>query len=164
MHFHIPTMLLMLVVAFGVMAMGLAFFAPAQHRALRLTALGLLVHGAGYALLGLRGDIPLLLSILGGNLGITLAAALYLLALYRFQERAPHWWLLALPVLNLLLSVATYFTAGRQAKNNGDSAAMARIVCERYLRNGCITGVFLNVINVYFMYSAITGTGFGFGF
>ena len=58
--------------------------------------------------------------------------------------------LLALPVLNLLLSVATYFTA--------------RIVCERYLRNGCITGVFLNVINVYFMYSAITGTGFGFGF
>ena len=58
--------------------------------------------------------------------------------------------LLALPVLNLLLSVATYFTAG--------------IVCERYLRNGCITGVFLNVINVYFMYSAITGTGFGFGF
>ena len=72
--------------------------------------------------------------------------------------------LLALPVLNLLLGVATYFTAGRQAKNNDDSAAMARIVCERYLRNGCITGVFLNVINVYFMYSAITGTGFGFGF
>ena len=55
--------------------------------------------------------------------------------------------LLALPVLNLLLSVATYFTAGRQAKNNDDSAAMARIVCERYLRNGCITGVFLNVVN-----------------
>ena len=54
--------------------------------------------------------------------------------------------LLALPVLNLLLSVATYFTAGRQAKNNDDSAAMARIVCERYLRNGCITGVFLNEI------------------
>lgn len=72
--------------------------------------------------------------------------------------------LLALPVLNLLLNVATYFTAGRQAKNNDDSAAMARIVCERYLRNGCITGVFLNVVNVYFMYSAITGTGFGLGF
>ena len=67
-------------------------------------------------------------------------------------------------VLNLLLSVATYFTAGRQAKNNEDSAVMARLACERYLRNGCITGVFLNVINVYFMYSAITGTGFGFGF
>ena len=72
--------------------------------------------------------------------------------------------LLALPVLNLLLSVATYFTAGRQAKNNEDSAVMARLACERYLRNGCITGVFLNVINVYFMYSAITGTGFGLGF
>ena len=69
--------------------------------------------------------------------------------------------LLALPVL---LSVATYFTAGRQAKNNEDSAVMARLACERYLRNGCITGVFLNVVNVYFMYSAITGTGFGFGF
>ena len=72
--------------------------------------------------------------------------------------------LLALPVLNLLLGVATYFTAGRQAKNNDDSAVMARLTCERYLRNGCITGVFLNVINVYFMYSAITGTGFGLGF
>ena len=106
MHFHIPTMLLMLVVAFGVMAMDLAFFAPAHHRALRLTALGLLTHGVGYALLGLRGDIPLLLSILGGNLGITLAAALYLLALYRFQERAPHWWLLALPVLIVGLGMA----------------------------------------------------------
>ena len=78
--------------------------------------------------------------------------------------------LLVLAVLPLvvaafvILSVATYFTAGRQAKNNEDSAAMARIVCERYLRNGCITGAFLNVINVYFMYSAITGTGFGLGF
>ena len=72
--------------------------------------------------------------------------------------------LLALPVLNLLLGVATYFTAGRQAKNNDDSAVMARLTCERYLRNGCVTGVFLNVINVYFMYSAITGTGFGLGF
>ena len=69
-----------------------------------------------------------------------------------------------LPVLNLLLGVATYFTAGRQAKNNEDSAVMARLTCERYLRNGCVTGVFLNVINVYFMYSAITGTGFGLGF
>ena len=81
--------------------------------------------------------------------------------------------LLALPVLNLLLSVATYFTAGPVVTHRAAmrlwmrayaSAAMARIVCERYLRNGCITGVFLNVINVYFMYSAITGTGFGFGF
>ena len=35
--------------------------------------------------------------------------------------------LLALPVLNLLLSVATYFTAGRQAKNNDDSDAMASL-------------------------------------
>lgn len=72
--------------------------------------------------------------------------------------------LLALPVLNLLLSVATYFTAGRQAKNNDDlppwRASCASATCATVV----ITGVFLNVINVYFMYSAITGTGFGFGF
>ena len=37
--------------------------------------------------------------------------------------------LLALPVLNLLLGAATYFTAGRQAKNNEDSAVMARLAC-----------------------------------
>lgn len=70
--------------------------------------------------------------------------------------------LLALPILNLLLGIATYFTAGRQARNTDDSEAMARIVCQRYLRNGVVTAAFLNVINVYFMYTAITGTGFGF--
>lgn len=72
--------------------------------------------------------------------------------------------LLALPVLNLLLGIATYFTAGRQAGRVDDSAAMARIVCERYLRNGCITAVFLNVVNIYFMFTAVTGTGLGLGF
>ena len=95
---------------------------------------------------------------------VTSPAALNFVATGEVTRWGKSYELLALPVLNLLLSVATYFTAGRQAKNNDDSAAMARIVCERYLRNGCITGVFLNVINVYFMYSAITGTGFGFGF
>ena len=70
--------------------------------------------------------------------------------------------LLALPILNLLLGIATYFTAGKQASKNEDSPAMARITCERYLRNGIITAVFLNVVNVYFMFTAVTGTGFGF--
>ena len=49
--------------------------------------------------------------------------------------------LLALPVLNLLLSVATYFTAGRQAKNNDDSAAMAhrvRALPAQRLHHGCV--------------------------
>lgn len=70
--------------------------------------------------------------------------------------------LLALPILTLLLSMATYASAGRQAKRTEDSAAMARIVCERYLRNGIITAVFLNVVNVYFMFTAVTGRGLPF--
>lgn len=70
--------------------------------------------------------------------------------------------LLVLPILTLLLSLATYATAGRQAKRTDDSAAMARIVCERYLRNGLVTAVFLNVVNVYFMFTAVTGTGLPF--
>lgn len=70
--------------------------------------------------------------------------------------------LAVLPVLALLLGIATYATAGRQAKNNDDSVAMAKIVCERYLRNGIITAAFLNVVNVYFMYTAVTGTGLPF--
>ncbi|MFR7798580.1 MAG: hypothetical protein ACLU37_11235 [Collinsella sp.] len=37
----------------------------------------------------------------------------------------------------LAAELATYFTAGRQAENNDDSAAMARIVCGRYLRSSC---------------------------
>ena len=70
--------------------------------------------------------------------------------------------LFVLPVLTFLLSIATYATAARQAKGTRDSAAMARIVCERYLRNGIITAVFLNVVNVYFMFTAVTGTGLPF--
>lgn len=96
---HIPTMLMMLVAAFLVMSLGLAFFARPEHRALRITAWGLALHSLGYALFSLRGQIPDPLSIVGGNVAVTAAVALYVLALYRFQERTPHWWLLGLPVL-----------------------------------------------------------------
>ena len=51
--------------------------------------------------------------------------------------------LLALPVLNLLLSVATYFTAGRQAKNNDDSApwraSCASATCETAASRVCFS-------------------------
>lgn len=98
---HIPTMLMMLVAAFLVMSLGIAFFARTHHRALRTTALGLLIHSVGYALFSLRGQIPNSLSIIGGNVSVATACALYLLALYRFQERPPHRWLLILPVLSI---------------------------------------------------------------
>lgn len=97
---HIPTMLMMLVAAFMVMSLGIAFFARTHHRALRTTALGLLAHSAGYALFSLRGQIPNPLSIVGGNVSVATACALYVLALYRFQERPPHRWLLILPVVS----------------------------------------------------------------
>ena len=103
---HIPTMLMMLVAAFLVMSLGIAFFARTHHRALRTTALGLLVHSVGYALFSLRGQIPDPLSIILGNVSVASACALYVLALYRFQERAPHRWLLALPVLAIGIGMA----------------------------------------------------------
>ncbi|MEN9314076.1 MAG: hypothetical protein RIS35_469, partial [Pseudomonadota bacterium] len=103
---HIPTMLMMLVAAFLVMSLGIAFFARTHHRALRVTALGLLVHSAGYALFSLRGQIPDALSIIGGNVAVSSAGALYALALYRFQERPPDRWLLILPVLTTVIGMS----------------------------------------------------------
>ena len=75
---------------------------------------------------------------------------------------SPSYELLALPVVTFLLGLAIYASAGRQAKINGDSAAMARIVCERYLRNGLVSSVFLNVVNAYCVFTAVAGTGLPF--
>ncbi len=67
-----------------------------------------------------------------------------------------------LPVLCLVFSAATYWSAGKQARAHEASEVMARLTVQRYLRNGIVTAVILNLVNVYFLVCAVTGRGFGF--
>ena len=59
-----------------------------------------------------------------------------------------------------LLGLATYMSAGKQARAHEiDSPAMAVVTAERFLRNGIVTGVVLNLANAYMFYAALTGHG-----
>lgn len=70
--------------------------------------------------------------------------------------------MLIVPILATLLCLATYMSAGKQARAHAEeSEAMARMTAERYLRNGVVTGVVLNLANAYMMYVALTGAGLG---
>lgn len=64
------------------------------------------------------------------------------------------------PVFAVLLGLATYMSAGKQARAHEiDSPAMAVVTAERFLRNGIVTGVVLNLANDYMFYAALTGHG-----
>ena len=67
-----------------------------------------------------------------------------------------------LPVLNLVFSVASYWSAGKQAAAQSSSQAVAQLTVMRYLRNGIVTSIILNLVDVYILFSAITRTGFAF--
>ena len=71
--------------------------------------------------------------------------------------------LLVVPALCFAFSLAAYANAGKQAREHaGESEGVVRSVCERYLRNGLVIAVVLNLANVYVYYMAITGHGLGF--
>lgn len=56
--------------------------------------------------------------------------------------------LLVAPALCFVLSLATYASAGKQARAQKGEAA-SRFTAERYLRNGLVTAVVLNIANAY---------------
>ena len=69
--------------------------------------------------------------------------------------------LLFAPALCFVLSIATYMSAAKQARTQ-DNATMASLTCERYLRNGIITAVVLNLATAYLFFMVLTGKGIGF--
>ena len=70
---------------------------------------------------------------------------------------------LFVPVLCFLLSIATYVSGRRQATAQAvESEILAEQGFGRFMRNGLVTAVILNVANAYFMYTALTGTGLPF--
>lgn len=77
----------------------------------------------------------------------------------RFSNRYD---LLLVPAFAFLLCMATYMSAGKQARaHEEESEAAAVLTAERYLRNGVVTGVVLNLANAYLVYMAVTGSAPG---
>ena len=77
----------------------------------------------------------------------------------RFSNRYE---LLLVPAFAFLLCMATYMSAGKQARaHEEESEAAAVLTAERYLRNGIVTGVVLNLANAYLAYMAVTGSAPG---
>lgn len=95
---HTPTMLLVIMVVSAVMGLTIAVIAHRRHRDLLLWSCALILHGLGYALYGLRGQIPDVVSIVVANAALSVAFALFGEGLFRFQSRKPPRWLLWLPV------------------------------------------------------------------
>lgn len=74
----------------------------------------------------------------------------------RFSNRYE---LLLVPAFAFLLCMATYMSAGKQARaHEEESESAAVFTAERYLRNGIVTGVVLNLANAYLLYMAVTGS------
>lgn len=105
MTLHIPTLLLTLVVATVTMSLAIAYITYRRQQALVIMAGGLLLHGLGYGLFSVRGLIPDAVSVVLANVSVHSACAMYVLALYRLQERPPTRWLLVLPVLVIALTL-----------------------------------------------------------
>lgn len=68
--------------------------------------------------------------------------------------------LLVAPAFCLVFSLATYANAGKKAREQRGEATAAA-VCERYLRNGLVIAVVLNIASIFIYYMAITGRGIG---
>ncbi|QWT17314.1 DUF1648 domain-containing protein [Collinsella sp. zg1085] len=72
------------------------------------------------------------------------------------------WELLYVPAFCLLLSLATLGSAHKQARAHKDTPAMAEAVYTRYVRNGLVMALVLNVATVVQYYMVLSGKGIGF--
>lgn len=68
--------------------------------------------------------------------------------------------LLGAPVLCLLLGIGMYVSAHRQARAVAEKTpAASSFTFERFMRNGLVTVVVLNLVHAYLIVSALTGVG-----
>jgi diguanylate cyclase (GGDEF)-like protein len=88
MQFHIPTLLVMLIVACATLTFAVAWMAHHHARdGLSIWAWGLALDTLAITLLGLRGVIPDIFSIIMGNVALSCTYALFLGALCQLQQR-----------------------------------------------------------------------------
>ncbi len=93
---HVPTMMAMIIASSLMMAAAMAVVGWGRRReGLSHWAAGLLINALGHMLILLRGQIPDVLSIVGGNLLLTCVLVVMIAAIYRFQGRPQPWPLLA---------------------------------------------------------------------
>ncbi|KAF7599759.1 MAG: diguanylate cyclase [Candidatus Dactylopiibacterium carminicum] len=108
-HVHVPTMLVLSIVMSLTFAGSIGWVArPGVRDGLLPLSLGFACHAVGYVLLGLRGMIPDLFSVLLANMLVTGACSLLLLAVAQFlQERLASAWLWG-PALAVVLLLSAY--------------------------------------------------------
>lgn len=104
MSLHTQTLFVVIIVATAVMATSIAFIAYGAHRDLRAWAIALGLQSAAYVLIGLRGQIPDLASVVLANALVGASLATFLEGLLRFQGRSGPRWLIWLPVGIILVA------------------------------------------------------------
>lgn len=102
---HIPTIFLVIIAVSAALAASIAFVGYRNKPELMPWAAGMALHGSGYALFSLRGQIPDFISIVVANVAISTMFAVFITALFRFLGRPPRVWWTWGPVI---LAVAIY--------------------------------------------------------
>lgn len=101
----IQTIFLVIVATSFALATSIAFVGYRRQLELMPWAAGVALHGAGYLLFSLRGQIPDFLSVVVANVAISTMFAIFAAALLRFSGRQPRAWWVWSPVM---LAVAAY--------------------------------------------------------
>lgn len=104
MPLHTPTMFMVIIVASILMGAAIAFIAHRRHPNLRMWAIALILHGSGYTLYSLRGQVHDGISIVLANILLSITFVLFCEGILRFQERSPSRLLLWSPVAIVAVS------------------------------------------------------------
>ena len=104
---HVPTLFMVIMALSATLAVALGIAARTQLReGMGYWALGLFAHTVAYLLFAMRGQVSDWLSVVLGNVLLSIVFALFAEGLFQFQKRRPPRWLLWSPVLVVALSFA----------------------------------------------------------
>lgn len=98
MNIHIPTQIAMTVMATMAMALAISTIAYRRHADLGAWALGLVLQVLAHLLLGMRGEIPDIGSVVVSNVLITASLGMYAVGLCRFHHTRVPAWVLVVPM------------------------------------------------------------------
>jgi diguanylate cyclase (GGDEF)-like protein/PAS domain S-box-containing protein len=100
---HTPTLFLVTVVVGAILAISIAFIAYRRQQGMYLWSIALALQVVSITLIGLRGQISDILSVVVGNMALASMFAIYGEGVYRFQHRSSPRWLLWLPVVTMTI-------------------------------------------------------------
>lgn len=101
---HTPTLFFVILVVSTILAISIAFIAYRRQQGMYLWSIALLLQVVAVTLIGLRGQVSDILSIVVGNMALSSMFAMYGEGVYRFQQRPSPRWLLWLPVVFMTIS------------------------------------------------------------